>query len=381
MSKDQSIQEEQTKVDWHMANDDPILTTMREFIPKHETVQRYGAILPDTLTNQAMKESDAYKTYHDFTTGKVKDSKLKPKIVTKTKQDTIQSSAHQWFGLQMKELVFYPWVLDTDSDNDGDDFVHPNFSTHNEEERQDEEDKDEESSDLRVQKPSHFESTNDEAYDEVTQGDNVEGEELDEKETNEEEEVNDLTPITPTFSIRDVEVNLERRDINDRYSTDYCSRHSSFISNMLNPNLDIGIDFILNLNTESTILVDVPVTSNVEMPPLSMNETVKTGVQLQSNRLRDEAQAENENFINTLDENMRKIIKKQVKEQVKEQVSKILPKIKKLVDDQLAAEVLTRSSNQAKTSHVVAANLSELELKKIFIDKMENNKSIDRSIQ
>ncbi|GKC71574.1 hypothetical protein Tco_1117457 [Tanacetum coccineum] len=99
-----------------------------------------------------------------------------------------------------------------------------------------------------------------------------------------------------------------------------------------------------------------------------------------TDRLRDEAQAENENFINTLDENMRKIIKKQVKEQVKEQVSKILPKIEKFVNDQLEAEVLTRLFNQAKTSHAVATNLSELDLKKILIDKMENNKSIDRSI-
>ncbi|GJX00418.1 hypothetical protein Tco_0184331 [Tanacetum coccineum] len=231
---------------------------------------------------------------------------------------------------------------------------------------------------------------------------------------------------------------------------------------MLNPNPDTGIDSILNLNTESTSLVDVPVSTNVEMPPSSvtpllpppipfiqpqqqtpvptptivpstslqnlptfgslfkfedrvkalednfsefqqtnqfaaavssipsivdtylankMNEAVKTVVQLQSDRLRDEAQAENADFINTLDENMRKIIKKQVKEQVKEQVSKILLKIEKFINDQLEAEVLTRSSNQAKTSHAVAANLSELELKKILIDKMENNKSIDRSIQ
>ncbi|GJX43444.1 hypothetical protein Tco_0260120 [Tanacetum coccineum] len=58
MLKDQSIPR-RNKVDWHMANNDPILTTMR-FIPKHETVQKYGAILPDTLTNQSMKESDAY---------------------------------------------------------------------------------------------------------------------------------------------------------------------------------------------------------------------------------------------------------------------------------------------------------------------------------
>nr|GEV89742.1 hypothetical protein [Tanacetum cinerariifolium] len=69
MSKDQSIPR-RNKVDWHMANDYLILTTMR-FIPKHETVQKYVSILPDTLTNQAMNESDAYKTYYDFATRKV----------------------------------------------------------------------------------------------------------------------------------------------------------------------------------------------------------------------------------------------------------------------------------------------------------------------
>ncbi|GKB43567.1 hypothetical protein Tco_0888509, partial [Tanacetum coccineum] len=69
----------------------------------------------------------------------------------------------------------------------------------------------------------------------------------------------------------------------------------------------------------------------------------------------------------------------QVKEQVKAQVSKILPKIEKTINEQLEAEVLTRSSNESKTSHVVAVNISELELKKILIDKMESNKSIHRS--
>nr|GFD48475.1 hypothetical protein [Tanacetum cinerariifolium] len=70
-----------------------------------------------------------------------------------------------------------------------------------------------------------------------------------------------------------------------------------------------------------------------------MNEAVKVAVQLQSDRLRDEAQAENEDFLNTLDENIQKIIKDQVKEQVKVQVSNILPKIKKSVNEQLEAEV------------------------------------------
>nr|GEW10582.1 hypothetical protein [Tanacetum cinerariifolium] len=73
------------------------------------------------------------------------------------------------------------------------------------------------------------------------------------------------------------------------------------------------------------------------------------------------------------------LIQEQVKEQVKVQVSKILPKIEKTINEQLETEVLTRSSNSSKTSHAVATDLSELELKKILIDKMESNKSIHRS--
>nr|GFA86339.1 hypothetical protein [Tanacetum cinerariifolium] len=101
-----------------------------------------------------------------------------------------------------------------------------------------------------------------------------------------------------------------------------------------------------------------------------MNEAINVTVQLQSDRLRDEVQAKNEDFINKLDENIQKIIK----EHVKVHVSKILPKIKKTVNKQPKAEVLTRSSNSSKTSYAVAADLSELELKKILIEKMESNK-------
>nr|GEY90179.1 hypothetical protein [Tanacetum cinerariifolium] len=61
---------------------------------------------------------------------------------------------------------------------------------------------------------------------------------------------------------------------------------------------------------------------------------------------------------------------------VKVQVSKILPKIEKTLNEQLEAEVLTRSSNSSKTSYAVTADLSEMELKKILIEKIEGNKSI-----
>ncbi|GJY69982.1 hypothetical protein Tco_0472964 [Tanacetum coccineum] len=80
-----------------------------------------------------------------------------------------------------------------------------------------------------------------------------------------------------------------------------------------------------------------------------------------------------------VDETRIKSSKDQVNSQVKKKIDKILPRIVKLVNEQLEFEVLIRSSNEAKTSHDVAANLSKLELKKILIDKMKSNKSIDRS--
>ncbi|GJR72651.1 hypothetical protein Tco_0085016 [Tanacetum coccineum] len=56
-----------------------------------------------------------------------------------------------------------------------------------------------------------------------------------------------------------------------------------------------------------------------------------------------------------------------------------MPKIEKYITESLRAEVLVRSTNQPQTSYVVAASLSEFELKKILINKMKQNKSINRS--
>ncbi|GKC21005.1 hypothetical protein Tco_1023155, partial [Tanacetum coccineum] len=87
-------------------------------------------------------------------------------------------------------------------------------------------------------------------------------------------------------------------------------------------------------------------------------------------RLRDEAKAKNEDFINTIDANIKKIIREQIKVQVKEQVSKILTRIEKSVNEQLEAKVLIRSSNEAKTSHVVKT------LYKALVDAYEIDKDI-----
>nr|GFA88751.1 hypothetical protein [Tanacetum cinerariifolium] len=78
-----------------------------------------------------------------------------------------------------------------------------------------------------------------------------------------------------------------------------------------------------------------------------MNEAVRVAVQIQTDRLRDSYQRENHEFLRTIDDNMKRIIKEQVKSQVKDQVSRILPRIEESVNAQLEYEVLTRNLYEA----------------------------------
>ncbi|GKC11874.1 hypothetical protein Tco_1008656 [Tanacetum coccineum] len=66
-----------------------------------------------------------------------------------------------------------------------------------------------------------------------------------------------------------------------------------------------------------------------------IKDAMDVAIQLQSNKLREEAQAENEEFLSQIDSNIKAIIK----DQVKAQVSKILPKVEKYVTESLRTEV------------------------------------------
>nr|GEZ33278.1 integrase, catalytic region, zinc finger, CCHC-type, peptidase aspartic, catalytic [Tanacetum cinerariifolium] len=110
-----------------------------------------------------------------------------------------------------------------------------------------------------------------------------------------------------------------------------------------------------------------------------MTKAIQEAVQIQTDRLQDSLQRENDEFLVNIDENMKKIVKGHVKSQVKEQVLRILPRIKESMNATLKAEVLTRSLHSSRTSYAIAADLSEMELKKILIEKMEGKNSIQRS--
>nr|GFA11404.1 hypothetical protein [Tanacetum cinerariifolium] len=200
----------------------------------------------------------------------------------------------------------------------------------------------------------------------------------------EEEEADEL--------YRDVDINQGRglqvsQDIEDSHVTltpvkpdgqQESSSASSFVTSMLNSISDAGVESIFTiasspiapLQTPTSIMTpstiaSITTSSDAPIPPTTIPST---------DRLQDSFQRENDEFLHTIDENMKKIIKGQVKSQVKEQVSRILPRIEESVNAQLKAEVLTRSFHSSRTSYAVAADLTEMELKKILMEKMEGNK-------
>ncbi|GJT45119.1 hypothetical protein Tco_0953834 [Tanacetum coccineum] len=447
MEKDPSIPR-RNKVNWHYARDDPMFTTIN-VISRNEATQLYGAILPVSLTNEDIRNSESYKEYYARASGtippKTKGSKKKAntviitqqkpptapkekksgkgkqktteleniseadlteaeqlKIITKRSRQETHSSHASGSGADEGTGVI-PGVPDapdydsedddyileikhpihdddkkaendddeelTESDNDGDDFVHPKLTTHDDEIIH-EEDTEEDNSSIS--------SSDDEDSDDEDEGKNVVGAK-DKVMTDVEDTHVTLTPVNPDGQQQSSSVS------------------SGFVSNMLNPIQDSGVDDIFGQHTEATSLIDTQTEednfsefrqTNQYAEALSsipstvdqylahkMQDAVDVAVQLKYDRIREETTTANQQFLETIDDGMKKIIK----EQVKKEVSKIVPKVEKLVTDQLESEVLVRSSKEANTSHAVAANLSELELKKILIDKMEANNSINRS--
>nr|GEX74387.1 hypothetical protein [Tanacetum cinerariifolium] len=433
MSKDPSILR-RNKVNWHYVRDDHMFTIIK-LVSRHQNTQQFGALLPIELTNEDIRNSKAYKEYYAVATGATppkpkpskqaaKASKAKSlsalsevamteaqqlKLATKRSLQQTHISQASSFGVdegtssipgvpdvptdESEEKISWNSTDEEGNDDEGNDggddgeegddddddaqddddqedegndedneeegsddgqasneeeFIHPSLSTHAEEETSDEE-----SFDPIPKTPKNID---DEGNGEENFGTNVGREEgHDEKE--EEDEL-----------YRDVNINLGR-GMESIFET-------TSQMDVQTPTSVAPLPMSAQTLTPSTIAT---ITKTLQAPTPSITALIKVVVQIQSDRLRDEAQAENDEFLKTIDENMQKIIKEHVKEQVKVQVSKILPKIKQTVNEQLEVEILTLSSNSSKTSYDVAADLSEMELKKILVEKIKGNKSIHRS--
>nr|GEW99111.1 hypothetical protein [Tanacetum cinerariifolium] len=480
MTKDPSIPR-RNKVNWHYVKDDHMFSTVK-MVSRHQNTQQFSALLHIELTNEEIRNSNAYKEYYAIATGGAppkpkasvrktrssSDTSITPtvatgprltasakgkqaakafkakslsalsevamteaqqlKLVTKRSLQQTYISQPSGFGVDegTSSIPGFPDVPTNKSkeelsckstddkvrrDDDKDDDEEGGDDEHEyDDEEYDEETRNKESFDPIPQTP---ENSKDEGNCEDDLVLNVGGEERHVEEEEEDElyrdvNINQGRGIQETLEVKDSHVTLTPFNPDGQQQSSSVS--SQFVTSMLNLTLDVGMKSIFE--TTSQLDVQTP-TSVAPLPMTAPNMTPSTIATITTtsqapilpttapstiiqdlstfgfdNRLRTleanffefmQTNQENDEFLKSVDENIKKIIKEQVKEQVKVQVSKILLRIELTVNEQIKAEVLTRSSHSSKTSYVVAADLSEIELKKILIEKMEGNKSIQHS--
>nr|GEY36295.1 hypothetical protein [Tanacetum cinerariifolium] len=86
MSKNPSIPR-RNKVNWHYVRDDHMFTTIK-LVSGHQNTQQFGALLPIELTNEDIKNSNAYKEYYAVATGAMPPKPKASVRKTKSSSDT-----------------------------------------------------------------------------------------------------------------------------------------------------------------------------------------------------------------------------------------------------------------------------------------------------
>nr|GEU68817.1 hypothetical protein [Tanacetum cinerariifolium] len=393
------------------------------FMTKDPSIPRrnkFGVMLPIELTNKDIKNSEAYKEYYAVASGaappktkasvrKTKssfDTTITPQTAAGTRLSTSAKGKQPAKALAMKRSLqqthisqasgsgaykgtgIIPGVPNVpteesdeeiswkSSDEDDDDDVDEGSDDQDNDDDQDDDDqdeeketKDEESFDPIVQTP---ENSDDEGSDDVNLSLNVSSEEGQDAEDDEDE------------LYRDVNINLEGRDVQmTNVHTTQVFKDTHVTLTLVNP--DGQQQSLVSqaptppTTTPSTLLQDLPNFGSL----FGFDHQLKTLEADFSKFMQTNQFAGAVSFIpgivqRYMDQRMNEAVKI-IKEQVKVHVSKILSKIEKTVNEKLEAKVLTRSSNLSKTSYAVVADLSEMELKKILIEKMESHKSIHRS--
>ncbi|GJW85635.1 hypothetical protein Tco_0158780 [Tanacetum coccineum] len=317
----------------------------------------------------------------------------------------------------------------TESDDSGDDFVHMNLSTYKEDEEEDEKAEDDDDEDDDIMGGEQEDEEDEELYGDLNINLNQRDTEMTDAQINQETKEAHVTLTTEPLVVQQqssfVSSDLVAKFINLSPDTGIDSLLNQNVAFSVTPSSDTTIPQppipIIQPQKQthvSTTTITIPTTTLPEIPNFAslfgfdrrvssleielselkqtnqfaeavasipgivenyliskMKDKVNVALQLKSDKIREEAQAENQDFLNSLDSNMKRIIK----EQVKAKTSKIMTKVEKYVTETLGAEVLVRSTNQPQTSYAVASSLLELELKKILMDKMEENKYVDRS--
>nr|GEV52619.1 hypothetical protein [Tanacetum cinerariifolium] len=414
--------------------DDNMFTTIK-LVSRHQNTQQFGAMLPIDLINADIRNSAAYKEYYAVETGatppKTKASIPKTKsssdtIVTppptaaagprlstseKCKQATKASKAKNEGTGTIPGVPDVPtdeseeeisWKStdeegDDDDDDEGDDGEEGNDEQDDNDARDDDDQEDERDDDEDDQEEGSDDeqASDEEEFIHLSLSTHAEEETRDEKS---------FDPIPKSPENTDDEGNGEENlgmNVGREEGQDEEDEKDKYTETMLNPTPDVGIESIFETTSQMDVQTPTSVAPLHVSAPTVTPSTIATITTTQqaptpptttpSTLLQDLPNFGSlfgfDHRLKTLEANFSEFMQtnqfagavSSIPGIVQRYMDQRMNEAVKTVNEQLEVEVLTRSSNSSKTSYAIAADLSEMELKKILIKKMEGNKSIHRS--
>nr|GEX60173.1 hypothetical protein [Tanacetum cinerariifolium] len=377
------------RINLHIVCDDTLLGSLK-FVSKTEDYKKYGALIPDGMINQDIKDSKAYKTYLDYATGKVPPNKARklekptsPKLKTVPASPKEPTQKDKRFKRPAKKSTTTPQqpvlslelmktlrkskrgthklqAIGSSEEANFESEVFDEQSGKNKDTREETEEND----DVNDEDDNDDDNKDDDGDNDDDSGNDDDGGREDQQNASHES----------GFMHEEEDAHVTLTTVHDKTEG---SLQSSFVSSNFTSKL-LKLD---NIGPDINEIASLMNTLTISPPPLpfdqrvfaletkvtefnqtsqfpkavssilsivdnylasKLKEEVNVAVRLQSNKLKEEAEAENQEFFNQVDSTMKAIIK----EQVKAQVSKIMPHIEKYVTESLGAKVLVRSTNQ-----------------------------------
>ncbi|GJZ39571.1 hypothetical protein Tco_0586134 [Tanacetum coccineum] len=143
--------------------------------------------------------------------------------------------------------------------------------------------------------------------------------------------------------------------------------------------VDHSAQILTSIRSQITAMVDDHLSTRIGF-------ATQTTLQSYTTEFEKKAQEEKDRYVDLVE----KYIKDIIKDEVNSQLPQILPKeasefatpvIQSAIDESLENVILAKSSSQPKSTYEAAASLTEFELKKILLDKIQKSKSYQAALE
>nr|GEV47934.1 hypothetical protein [Tanacetum cinerariifolium] len=271
----------------------------------------------------------------------------------------------------------------TKDDDDDDDEVDSDADDENEASEKtafDKDDKEKENKEEYVRSPDSFEfNDNDEEHEELYKDVNVRLTDTKHEEQGEEDE--EMTDVGRDDSTQQTKYEQVKDDEHVTLTTVHDTQKNEVVSMM---NVKVRHE---EPSTPTPPLLNIHVTIKSQIPTMvdaqlstRLGDSIKESFRSYTVEFEKKAKDERKRYIDLVEKSMKKIIKDEVKSQLLEILPKEVsnyatPVIQSSIIESLENTVLVKSSSQPKSRYEATTSLTEFELKKILLDKIQESKS------